>query len=90
MEPAIAFVELSSIAKGIESVDAMVKMAEVEVLHTQAIPRGKFIILIGGKQAEVEQAMQAGLQMADKTLIDFFIIPKWKPNHGTKLHPTSF
>jgi len=75
MGPAIGFVELSSIAKGIESVDAMVKMAEVEVLHTQAIPRGKFIILIGGKQAEVEHAMQAGLQTADKTLIDFFVIP---------------
>lgn len=75
MKPAIGLIELSSIAKGIESVDAMLKMAEVEVLHTQAIPRGKFIVLIGGEQAEVEQSMQAGIQTADKMLIDFFIIP---------------
>ena len=75
MGQSIGFIELSSIAKGIEAVDAMMKMAEVELLHTQAIPRGKFVILIGGKLAEVEQSMQAGLQTADGTLIDFFIIP---------------
>ena len=75
MRPAIGFLEVSSIAKGIEAVDAMAKMAEVEVLHTQAIPRGKFVILIGGEQAEVEQALQAGMQVADRVLIDHFLIP---------------
>ncbi|MBI3012050.1 MAG: BMC domain-containing protein [Elusimicrobia bacterium] len=75
MKPAIAFLELSSISKGIETVDAMMKMAEVDLLQTQAIPRGKFTILIGGEQAEVEQSLQAGIQTADKTLIDFFLIP---------------
>ena len=74
MGRSIGFIELSSIAKGIETVDAMMKMAEVELLHTQAIPRGKFTILIGGEQAEVEQSLQAGIQCADKTLIDQFII----------------
>jgi microcompartment protein CcmL/EutN len=75
MKPAIGFLEVNSIAKGIESLDAMMKMAEVEILHTQAIPRGKFIILIGGEQAEVEQSMQAGVQTADRTVVDHFIIP---------------
>ena len=79
MKPAIGFLELSSIAKRIESVDAMMKMAEVEILHTQAIPRGKFVILIGGEQAEVEQSMQAGIQTADSKLIDHFIIPNVHP-----------
>jgi microcompartment protein CcmL/EutN len=75
MKPAIGFLEVSSIAKGIEALDAMVKMAQVDVLHTQAIPRGKFVILIGGEQAEVEQALQAGLQLADKVIVDHFLIP---------------
>src|SRR3989338_9516718 len=75
MKPAIGFLELSSIAKGIETIDAMLKMAEVDLLYSQAIPRGKFIILIGGEQAEVEQSLQAGIQMADSTLMDYFIIP---------------
>lgn len=74
MKPAIGFLEVSSIAKGIECVDAMAKMAEIEVLHTQAIPRGKFVILIGGEQAEVEQSMQAGIQTAESALIDHFLI----------------
>ena len=67
--------EVSSIAKGIECADAMMKMAEVDLLHTQAIPRGKFTILIGGEQAEVEQSLQAGIQCAEQTLIDHLLIP---------------
>ena len=74
MSQAIAFIELSSIAKGIEAADAMMKMAEVELLHTQAIPRGKFTILIGGAQAEVEQALQAGLESAGSVLLDHILI----------------
>lgn len=75
MKPSIGFLEVSSIASGIEALDAMVKMAEVDVLQARSIPRGKYIILIGGAQAEVEQALQAGIQIGDKTLIDHFLIP---------------
>lgn len=74
-KPAIGFLEVSSIAKGIEAIDSMMKMAEVDLLYSQAIPRGKFVILIGGELAEVEQSMQAGLQIADSTLVDHFLIP---------------
>lgn len=75
MGQAIGFIELSSIAKGIETVDAMMKMAQVELLHTQAIPRGKFVILIGGAQAEVEQSLQAGTECAGNALMDHVLIP---------------
>ena len=74
MGQAVGFIELSSIARGIETVDAMMKMAQVELLHAQAIPRGKFIILIGGAQAEVEQSLEAGIQCAEKALIDHVLI----------------
>ena len=74
MGQAIGFIELSSIAKGNEAADAMEKMAEGELLHTQAIPRGKFTILIGGAQAEVEQSLQAGVDCASQWLMDHFII----------------
>ncbi len=75
MKPSIGFLEVSSIAKGVESLDAMAKSATIEILRARAIPRGKFIILIGGEQAEVEHSMQTGLQMADQTVIDHFLIP---------------
>ncbi len=74
MKPSIGFLEVSSIAKGIEALDAMAKMAEIDILQARAIPRGKYIILIGGEQAEVEQSMQAGLQMADGAIVDHFLI----------------
>jgi microcompartment protein CcmL/EutN len=43
----IGFIETSSIAKGIEAVDVMMKMADVELLLTTIIPRGKYLIMIG-------------------------------------------
>ena len=71
---AVAFLETSSIAKGIEASDAMCKMAEVKLAKTAAIPRGKYIILISGPVAEVESAIRAGLDIARGTVIHHFII----------------
>jgi microcompartment protein CcmL/EutN len=71
---AIAFIETSSIAKGIEASDAMCKMAEVKLHKTAVIPRGKYIILVSGPVGEVESALRAGLDVAGKTVIHHFII----------------
>ena len=79
MKPSIGFLEVSSIAKGIEAIDVMLKMADVELLHSQAIPRGKFVILINGSQAEVEQSLQAGVNLAHSVLIDSILIPNLHP-----------
>lgn len=79
----IGFIESSSIAKGIEAVDVMMKMAEVELLLTTIIPRGKYLIMIGGNVADVESSLRAGLQTAAGTVLDHFIIP----NIHTELFP---
>jgi microcompartment protein CcmL/EutN len=71
----IGFIETSSIAKGIEATDAMMKMAEVELLMTTIIPRGKYLIMIGGNVADVESSVRAGLHTAAGTVLDHFIIP---------------
>lgn len=71
----IGFLETSSIAKGIEATDAMMKMAEIELLMTTIIPRGKYLIMIGGNVADVESSLRAGLQTAAGTVLDHFIIP---------------
>jgi bacterial microcompartment shell protein len=70
----IGFIETSSIAKGIEATDAMMKMAEVELLMTTIIPRGKYLIMIGGNVADVESSLRAGMQTAAGTVLDHFII----------------
>ena len=72
--PSIGFLELSSLAKGYEALDAMLKKAAVEPLMVTAVPRGKLLIMIGGPLAEVEQSMLAGLEIAGKTLVDHFTI----------------
>lgn len=77
--PAIGFIESSSIAKGIEAVDAMMKMAEVELLMTTIIPRGKYLIMVGGRVADVEASVRAGLTTAAGMVIDHFIIPNVHP-----------
>jgi len=71
---AIAFIETSSIAKGIEASDAVCKMAEVKLHKTAVIARGKYIILLSGPVGEVESSLRAGLEIAGKTVIHSFII----------------
>src|SRR5437870_12128359 len=71
----IGFIESSSIAAGIEATDAMMKMADVELLMTAIIPRGKYLIMIAGNVADVESSLRAGLQTAAGTVLDHFIIP---------------
>jgi microcompartment protein CcmL/EutN len=77
--PCIGFIETSSIAKGIEATDAMMKMADVELLMTAIIPRGKYLIMIGGKVADVESSLRAGRQTAADMVLDHFIIQNVHP-----------
>src|SRR5215216_2394396 len=77
--PCIGFIETSSIARGIEATDAMLKMADVELLMTTIIPRGKYLIMIGGMVADVESALRAGLGTAGATVLDHFIIQNAHP-----------
>lgn len=71
---AIGLIETSSIAKGIEACDAMVKMASVTLAKTAIIARGKYVILITGPLGEVESSMRAGKELAGKTLVDSVLI----------------
>ncbi|HWC77301.1 MAG TPA: BMC domain-containing protein [Blastocatellia bacterium] len=77
--PCIGFIESSSIARGIEATDAMMKMAEVDLLMTTIIPRGKYLIMIGGRVADVESSLRAGLEVAGDTVLDHFIIQNVHP-----------
>lgn len=71
---AIGLIETTSIAKGIEACDAMVKMASVTLAKTGIIARGKYVILITGPVGEVESAMRKGKEIAGKTLVDDVLI----------------
>jgi hypothetical protein len=61
MQPAIALLEFDSIAVGVRAGDAMVKRAPVEVTYAGTVHPGKYLVLVGGDVASVEEAYAAGL-----------------------------
>jgi microcompartment protein CcmL/EutN len=74
--PAIALIELSSIAAGAFAADRMVKRSPVELLHAGTVQPGKYLILIGGGTAEVEESYREGMQTADAAVIDEVFLPQ--------------
>lgn len=68
--PALALVELDSIARGIVTLDALTKRAFVDVLLSEAVSPGKFLILFTGGEGEVEEAFGAARVAAADRIID--------------------
>jgi microcompartment protein CcmL/EutN len=75
IDPALALLEFSSIAAGIQSADAMVKRATLDVIRAGTVQPGRFLILVGGGVAEVEEALKAGLTTSPETLNDHIFLP---------------
>jgi microcompartment protein CcmL/EutN len=72
-------IELSSIARGIETADAMLKAAEVALIMSRTICSGKYIALVAGDVAAVEASVAAGLDIARESAIDDLLIPNVHP-----------
>lgn len=79
MQPALGLLELSSIAVGIRAGDAMVKRSPVEVIHAGTVHPGKYLVLVGGAVAHVEEALPAGREAAAAALIDELFLPDVDP-----------
>jgi microcompartment protein CcmL/EutN len=75
LQPAVAVIELASIAVGIETGDAMVKRAPVDVLRAGTIHPGKYLVLVAGAVGDVEEAFRAGLAVAEPCLVDSVFLP---------------
>jgi microcompartment protein CcmL/EutN len=75
MQPAIALLEFDSIAVGIETGDAMVKRAPLDVIKAGTVHPGKYLVLIGGRVADVEEALDAGRSTGAGHLIDEMLLP---------------
>ena len=79
MQPAIALIEFDSIAIGMRAGDAMVKRAPVEVTYAGTVHPGKYLVLVGGDVACVEESFAAGLTLAGDALIDKIYLPSAHP-----------
>jgi microcompartment protein CcmL/EutN len=79
MEPALGLLEFSSIATGIVAGDAMAKRAPIAALHAGTIHPGKYLVLVSGDVASVEEALQAGRLAAGGALVDELFLPAVDP-----------
>ena len=73
--PAICIIEVSSIAVGFQCTDAMLKNSPVTVLKAGSVQPGKFLTLVGGSVASVEEAYQNGKLTARGDMIDHVFLP---------------
>jgi microcompartment protein CcmL/EutN len=72
---AIGLLELTSIAKGIECTDLMLKASAVELLLSRTICSGKYIVLVRGDVAACMSSLRAGEEAGKECVADSVLIP---------------
>lgn len=76
MMEALGFLELNSIAKGVEAADRILKIAESRLVYAKAICPGKYNVMFAGEVADVEASMAAAKKTADGFVVDSVILPR--------------
>ena len=75
MGRAIGMVELSSIARGIETSDSMLKAAQVELLRSVTVCPGKYMVIVGGDTGAVRASLEAGKAAGGEFVVDTLLSP---------------
>lgn len=71
----IGLIELSSIASGFSTTDAMLKAANVEIVLARTICSGKYMVMVRGDTGSIQAAVAAGIHAGGFGVIDSFVIP---------------
>jgi microcompartment protein CcmL/EutN len=77
--PAIATLELNDIPLGMQTVDALIKQAPISVIKCGVISQGRYLALIAGSTASIDESYQEGLYRAGTALIDSTFLPDIAP-----------
>jgi microcompartment protein CcmL/EutN len=80
MQPAIALLELDSIAIGIEAGDAMAKRSPIDVIYAGTVHPGRYLVLVGGAVADVEEALEAGRAVGGPAILDLVLLADVHPD----------
>jgi microcompartment protein CcmL/EutN len=75
IEPALALIDFSSIAVGIEAADAMIKRAQLDVIRTGTVQPGRYLVLVGGTVAEVQESLTTGRSVGGESVLDHVFLP---------------
>jgi microcompartment protein CcmL/EutN len=78
--PAIALIEFRSVAAGALAADAMMKKAVVQLLDAGTVQPGRYLVLIGGLTAEVDESWREGLRAAAGAVLDDVFLPDAHPS----------
>lgn len=78
-QPALALLEFSSIAAGIEAGDAMVKRAPIDQIQSGTVQPGHYLVMVVGDVASVEEAVAAGREVGAAALRDLILLPNVHP-----------
>jgi microcompartment protein CcmL/EutN len=79
-DPAIALIEFSSIAGGIVAGDAMVKASPIGSIYAGTVHPGKYLVLVSGDTASVEEALTVGREVGGATVLDTVFLPDIHPS----------
>ena len=80
IEPALGLLELDSIAAGIAAGDAMAKKAPIDVIRAGTVHPGKYLVLVGGAVADVEEALDAGREVGGASVRGVVFLPHVHPD----------
>ena len=85
----IGFLELNSIAKGIEVADEVLKAAQTTLIYAKTSCPGKYQILFSGEVSSVQASLDAGRQKGGANVIDAIVIPRIHPQVLEAINITS-
>lgn len=76
----VGFLELATIAKGIEVLDAILKKASVKIALASPVSSGKYLLAFEGEVEEVKSAFLKAKDLAATALVDSFFLPNLHPD----------
>ncbi|MGC8879973.1 MAG: BMC domain-containing protein [Anaerolineae bacterium] len=79
LEPALALIEFSSIAVGMLAADAMVKKAPIARIVAGTTQPGKYLVLISGEVADVQESLAEGREVGKGWILDTVFLPHVHP-----------
>jgi microcompartment protein CcmL/EutN len=78
-DPALALFEFASISAGIVAGDAMVKAAPLGAIYAGTVHPGKYLVLVTGDTASVDEAVKVGADSGAGSLADMVFLPDVHP-----------
>jgi microcompartment protein CcmL/EutN len=77
--PTLGVLEFSSVAKGYVVCDALLKKADVRLLRATPVGSGKFLVILTGSEADLDEAVTEGRYVGEDHLLGWSYLPMVDP-----------